>query len=164
MRNMEKVGIFFSVLLISITLFFVIQTGSTKSQNVPSTPGNQNYPASSTIPITVTETTITNTSQASYVISQSDIDEILRDSYWKSNSMPDGTDYMRIWNSQFEQGIFHVYMEGQFSINNTHIVFYGASWRNEYNITWLSKDSFIEHYRKGWNITYNRESREYPNK
>ena len=64
MKNMEKIGIFFSVLLISFTLFFVIQTGSPHSQNIPTIPDNQTYSAHSTVPITeitLIPTTIENT-------------------------------------------------------------------------------------------------------
>ena len=52
---MEKIGIFFSVLLISVTLFFAILTGSPPSQNISSIPVDQTYSTTS-VPITKTLT------------------------------------------------------------------------------------------------------------
>jgi len=57
MKNMEKIGILFSVLLIIVTLFFAIQTGSPNSQNIPTNPDKTTAPP--TVKKTVT-TTITN--------------------------------------------------------------------------------------------------------
>ena len=71
MRNMEKIGIFFSVLLICVTLFYVIQTGSTNSQNVPATSGNQTY--STPTPMVISETTIQQKSGQSVIYSTSDL-------------------------------------------------------------------------------------------
>ena len=71
MKNMEKIGIFFSVVLICVTLFFVIQTGSTNSQNVPATSDNQTY--STPTPRVISETTIQQISEKSVIYSTSDL-------------------------------------------------------------------------------------------
>lgn len=54
---MEKIGILFSVLLIIVTLFYAIQTGSPNTQSIPTTPAKTTAPP--TVKKTVT-TTITN--------------------------------------------------------------------------------------------------------
>ena len=62
MRNMEKIGIFFSVILISVTLFYAIQPDPSNSQTIPPIPVNQTFPTPTIVPKTGTQkTTMTPT-------------------------------------------------------------------------------------------------------
>ena len=174
MKNMEKIGIFFSVLLISVTLFFVILTGSPHSQNIPSIPVDQTYPTPSIVPIKVTQTPTTPiiTVSSNIPITSLNFDEIVRNSEWKGTSKYGGSYNLRIINGNFNQDRITEHgircnQEGKLTLNYDTIkyTFYknscnmgieGMSFVN--GLTWLSKDSFIHRWEGEWNpITYVRK-------